>query len=310
MLRGTTRTFMIDPGRKRQNEAQAEKLIAFVREVRRGAREGEDRYLKALQALQRGMRQWPLPAPFAVDSVEELVPPPRSRGVATLLLKDTIEPLRAAIAYHRGRSDSLVVTMNDKEYELIEPSAYTPRGDVIAPLTSHVCNKLVRDVGALHYVMHDPGNQKRLAVERARYGRERTRLIQIEHWLWEQAEAFGGPVDRMPYAYRLMLLIIAWHPDAHEPPGAWTLCIRCGELLYRARRSFKTVPRCARCMKETPKQREWPTHALAPHDRGMWFLQCQYPNCDIAFTGPRQAKLCPEHTSSRLPPARRLSRAG
>jgi hypothetical protein len=302
---------MIDPLRKRQNEARAERLIAFLRGAMQGAWQGDDRYVQALRALQRGIdRNWAVPAPFDVDSFEELLPPQRARAVAIELVKDAIEPLRTAIAHYTTGDRSVVVQMNNKEYELTEPSRYTPRRALVAPLTAHTCFKLVQDALALHYLMHDPGKQKQLAIERERYGRERTRLIQIEHWLWEQAAEHGGLVDRMPYAHRLILLIAAWHPSAHEPPGAWTLCIRCGELLYRKKRSFKTFPRCPACMKETPKQREWPTHALAPHDRGTWFLRCQYPNCEMAFTGARHRKFCPEHTSSRLPPARRLSSHG
>jgi hypothetical protein len=308
MLPTTTRTFVIDPLRTRQNEARAERLIAFLREAMRGAWEGDPRYVEALRSLQRGIdRNWAVPAPFDVDSFEELLPPRRTRAVAIELVKDAIEPLRAAIA---TRNRPAVVRMNGKAYELIEPSGYTPRRALVAPLTAHTCFKLVQDALALHYLMHDPGRQKELAIERARYGRERTRLIQIEYCLWEQAAAFGGLADRMPYAHRLNLLIAAWHPSAHAPPGAWTICLRCGDLLYRTRRSFKTLPRCAACMKETPEQREWPAHALAPHDRGTWFLRCQYPSCEMAFTGPRHRKFCPEHTSSRLPPARRVPNGG
>lgn len=303
----TTRTFVIDPRRKRQNRARAEKLIAYLRAAEQGARAGDDRSVEALSAFQRGIdRNWPVPAPFDVDSLEELLPPRRAQAVATELVKQAIEPLRAAIAHHTARAGPLLVTMNDAEYELEQPTAYEPRRALFAPLTSHACHRLVQAASELHYLMHDPGRNKQLAVERGHYGRERTTLIQVEHSLWAQAADFGGLVDRMPYAHRLTLLFVAWHPSAHEPPGAWTLCIRCGELLYRNRRAFKTFPRCAVCMKETAKQREWPQHALAPHDRGTWFLRCQYPNCEMAFTGPRHRKFCPEHTSSRLAPARRL----
>lgn len=300
---------MIDPLRKRQDEARAKKLTTFVRLAMHGARQGDDRQVAALGAIARGIdKNWPVPDPFNASTAEELLPPPRSRAVATELVKDAIEPLQRAITGHARLRGPIIVVMNDMEYELAEPVAYTSQRSLIAPLTSHACHALVEEVAALHYVVHDPGARMELAIERARYGRERTHLIQLEHWLWEQAGRYGGVVDRIPYAHRLTLLLAAWHPSAHEPPGAWTLCVRCGELLYRKKRSFTSLPRCLVCMKETAQQREWPPHALAPHDQGTWFLQCQYPSCEMAFTGPRHRKLCPEHTSSRLPPSRRLSR--
>jgi hypothetical protein len=149
---------------------------------------------------------------------------------------------------------------------------------------------------------------KPLEVERAYYGRERTKLIKLEHWLWEQIGLHGALQNRIPYAFRQLLLVAAWHPAAHEPPtGAWTLCLRCGDLLHRKRRTFTTLPRCPRCMKATTAQREWPPHALAPHGPGTWLLRCQSPDCDQAFEGLRHRKLCPQHTSSRLAPATRRS---
>ena len=303
-----TRTFMIDPRRRKQNEARAEKLVGFARAATKGAIEGDDRAVEAYRALMRGVeKNWPAPAPFDVGSPEALLPPRPAQSLAIELAKDAIEPLRALVAHHTARGHPIVVKMNDKTYKLGRPGVYNPRRALIAPLTSHVCLKLVQDVFALHYAMHDPGPQEQLAVERARYGRERTRLIRLEHWLWEWVAAYDALADRMPYAHRVMLLIAAWHPSAHAPPGAWTLCIRCGDLLYRKQGTFTTWPRCTACMKETPRQREWPRHALAPHDRGTWFLRCQYPECEMVFTGPRHRKLCPEHTSSRLPPRRRLS---
>ncbi len=300
---------MIDPLRRRTNDARAERLKSFVRLAFAGVREGDERQVAALRSIQSGIdKNWPVPAPFNVDSVEELLPPPRAHGVAIALLKDALGPLGTAIVDHARRRGPTVVSMNNSEYELREPVAYSSQLALIAPLTSHVCLELVQEVSALHYVVHDPGTRAELGVERARYGRERTRLIEIEHSLWEQAARYGALVDRIPYAHRLYLLLAAWHPSAHAPPGAWTLCVRCGDLLYRKKRSFTSFPRCPACMKESAEQRQWPTHALAPHDRGTWFLQCQYPNCEMAFTGPRHRKLCPDHTSSRLPPSRRLAR--
>lgn len=128
--------------------------------------------------------------------------------------------------------------------------------------------------------------------------------------LWRWAWEYGAASDVIPYVNRPLLFVAAWHPAAHEPPGAWTLCLRCGDLLHRRKRTFSKLPRCAACMKETPSQRTWPAHALAPHGRSTWALRCQYPDCEMVFEGPRHRRLCDEHTSSRLPPSRRLKRIG
>jgi hypothetical protein len=60
----------------------------------------------------------------------------------------------------RARSGPVVATLNDKDYELSGPTAYSLRRALIAPLASHVCINLVRDALSLHYVIHDPGKQK------------------------------------------------------------------------------------------------------------------------------------------------------
>jgi hypothetical protein len=92
-----------------------------------------------------------------------------------------------------------------------------PRPMLLAPLASHVCPDVVEYVSDLTLLMLDPTENKPLAIERAHYARERTKLIQFECFLWDLAERFGGPTDRIPYAHRLLLYLFAWHPDAHEP---------------------------------------------------------------------------------------------
>src|SRR5207302_9822901 len=119
------------------------------------------------------------------------------------------------------------------------------------------------------------------------YASAQTALIEVEHWLWRQAWEHGAYSDLIPYPNRGLLLIVAWHPEAHKPPGAHTICIRCGELLFRQTRNSRQFPRCAACMKETPAQRSWPDHAVTPFGRATWLLGCQYPECDAVFEGPR-----------------------
>ena len=180
--------------------------------------------------------------------------------------------------------------------------------NMVAPLTWHVSLELLITLGELTILTNDPSAGAPLAIERARYASEQTELLRVEHSLWRLASEFGGPSDRIPYFYRVILLRLAWDPVAHEADtGAWTLCVRCAELLHR-KRSFKTLPRCPDCMKETGRQRRWPQHAVAPHRRGAWLLRCQYHDCETVYEGPRHRKYCEIHTSSRLAPGRRASR--
>jgi hypothetical protein len=299
---------VIDPGRKHQNDAHARAILRLHARATEAVGRGDERGWQALRELVRGaIENWEVPEAFAVESFDEFLPPPSSRQIGQLLVEQAFEPLRAVIQTSMAAGRPLAVTMNGREHTLEVPSVYDPR-KIIAPLSAHVAPALVKYVVALHQLMHDRDPRKLLDVERAYFGRERTKLVELEHSLWQQTALHGGLQSRIPYGFRQLLLLAAWHPAAHEPPtGAWTLCLRCGELLHRKRRAFSTLPRCPRCMKETPAQREWPPHALAPHGPGTWVLRCQYPECAQAFEGPRHRKLCPQHTTSALPRSRRRS---
>jgi hypothetical protein len=304
----STRTSVIDPGRKHQNDAHAQAILRLHARATDAVGRGDERGWRVLAELtRRQIENWEVPEAFAAASHDDLLPPPSSRQIGQLLVEQAFEPLRAVIQTWKAAGRPLAVTMNDSDYRLEVPSVYNPR-KIIAPLTAHAAAALVEDVLALHHLMHDPDPRRLLEAERAYYARERTKLIELEHRLWQQIALHGGLQERIPYAFRQLLFLAAWHPAAHEPPnGAWTLCLRCGEVLHRKRRAFSTLPRCPRCMKETRAQREWPAHAFAPHGPGTWALRCQYPECAQAFEGPRHRKLCPQHTTSALPRSRRRS---
>lgn len=300
---------MIDPGRKRQNDERLRQLIDLQRTAHKRWHGKDSRGLEVVRALVAGtVKNWPVPGAFEASSAEALLPPADSERAAAILIEQAIEPLREALADHALTNGPLVVRMNGNDYELSEPAPFDRRA-VFAPLTAHVCFKLLDDVASLEIAVHDPSENKPLGIEQAHYARERTKLLEVEHCLWTKAAERGAHSDRIPYASRVLLLLFAWHPSAHEPPGASTVCVRCGDLIYRARSTFSGLPRCPSCMKETAKQRDWPAHAIAPHGRASWLLRCQYPDCELVFEGPRHRKLCPDHTSSRLSPARRLTRS-
>lgn len=279
------------------------------------ARHDDPQAIAVRRSMMTAFAEHPVPEPFDIESYADLLPP-ASATIARVLLEHSIEPLNTSLTQWVAANGPAEVNVNNRDYELIAQDSNAARQDwptredwftLAAPLTRHACPELIGAVGDMLYLVFDPGKERLLDVEQAHYARERAKLIQIEHGLWQRAHEHGGPTDLIPYATRVLLLLFSWHPSAHEPPGAWTLCVRCGELIHRKKRSFATLPRCTTCMKETPQQRQWPAHAMAPHDKGRWFLSCQYPDCDQAFTGPRHRKLCPEHTSSKLPPGRRLT---
>lgn len=128
-------------------------------------------------------------------------------------------------------------------------------------------------------------------------------LMAAEHALWQAAGQNGGPSGVIPYAYRHAALSWWWRPELHAPNLPMTmLCIRCGSLIEQ-RRKRQAPPRCHDCSKESPQTRRWPGHAVAPHDRGRWWLRCH--RCQAAFTGRADALYCPLHRSARLTPTKR-----
>lgn len=136
-----------------------------------------------------------------------------------------------------------------------------------------------------------------------------TRLLAIEAELWKLASAYGGPSDRLPYAFRVRALGWFWTRQAHAPgAGGCGLCIRCGGLIppvATGRPRTKTEPRCPTCAKDRPAARAWPDRAIAPDGVGSWWLHCSVQSCDRWFSAKRNRLRCDEHDSSRLTVSKR-----
>jgi hypothetical protein len=293
---------VIDPRRQQQNDQIAAELLRFQDELGDRMRDGDVRAWELVDEIHRSAKRRGVLSPF-LRTVEEIFPSPAALEAAELLTAQSVEALREPLL-----SRAVAFTVNGKAYATGRPLGWLGGHNllnVIAPLTWHACLPLLIALGDLAILINDPSRGQPLSIERARYASQQTELIRVEHSLWELAAEHGGPTDRVPYAYRLVLLAMAWRPIAHQASGgAWTLCVRCGALLHRSR-SFSSLPRCGACMKETAKQREWPAHAIAPHSHGTWLLGCQYPGCESVFEGPRHRRRCDEHTSSKLSPKRR-----
>jgi hypothetical protein len=131
--------------------------------------------------------------------------------------------------------------------------------------------------------------------------------------------------DRIPYPFVYWALQHIRKPEAPDENkrkhnrnrnrrrtpyrGHASLCVRCGEpITYYVRRRAKAALRCPRCAREAPHLREWPSHAVMPHTRGMWVLKCQAPGCGSPFLGPRRKLRCDTHRSSQITPGRRAPR--
>jgi hypothetical protein len=131
-----------------------------------------------------------------------------------------------------------------------------------------------------------------------------SRLPALETVLWELAAANGGPMSRLPYAFRVWALSWFWTPEAHQHGlEAWAICIRCGELIPpvptgRPRRT--SPPRCSHCAKESPSTRAWPDHAIAPDGRSEWWFQCEVEHCGHLFVGHRNERRCDQHNPRRV----------
>lgn len=130
------------------------------------------------------------------------------------------------------------------------------------------------------------------------------RLFRLEDLLWGMSRKYGAPAGHLPFASRLRALRWWWEPDAGRVSRT-ALCVRCGWLVItRQRRSG--APFCSHC--EDDRRLEHP-RAIAPHERGTWWLLCAQDDCSHAFVGRLQARFCPEHQASRMTPSRRRTTA-
>jgi hypothetical protein len=154
-----------------------------------------------------------------------------------------------------------------------------------------------------------------------RYRRLVTEAIGVEHSLWQLAASETGNEGLgIPYAFRFFALGWLWHPHAHDGGFAFTLCIRCGALLYRnhppaahrrrasAARKLRPAPLCDHCADEPASARQWPDTAIAPAARGTWWIKCEHPQCQLIFEATRRSHYCPKHRSNRLCASRRRNR--
>jgi hypothetical protein len=128
-------------------------------------------------------------------------------------------------------------------------------------------------------------------------------LIAQEAGLWEIAAAYGGPSPTLPFAARVRALRWWWEPDSGRQP-AETICLRCGwEMVTRAMRSGP--PFCDHCRKDKTLQRK---NAIAPAERGTWWLRCSAAGCSSAFVGRPQARRCRRHRLAGIAPSKRPAR--
>lgn len=125
--------------------------------------------------------------------------------------------------------------------------------------------------------------------------------LELEGNLWRLAKEGGFP-DPPPYAVRYETARWLWSPAV----SGSAFCLRCGmELWFKRaeRREGARTLRCGPCSRGLPS--DWPAHALAPHDRGTWWIACQHQGCGNAFIGYAQARFCPKHRASLLTRTRR-----
>jgi hypothetical protein len=138
-------------------------------------------------------------------------------------------------------------------------------------------------------------------------------LARLEIELWGIA-AMAGHREPPPYTVRFYLARWFWHPSIS---GA-IFCLRCGHEVRFTRRTrthasgMGTHPAAARtgrcCACSRGRADDWPDHALDPHGRGTWLLQCTAPGCKGLFVGRRQARHCERHRLNRLSRSQRVRR--
>lgn len=118
-------------------------------------------------------------------------------------------------------------------------------------------------------------------------------LTEISLWSLARDGGFEGVV---PYTVRYEAARYLWSPQI----AGSAFCLRCGEPIhYRraAREGARSAPICATCIRGGSL--EWPVHAVAPEERGTWWLRCLAQGCAKVFVGRAQARRCPACRTSR-----------
>jgi hypothetical protein len=122
--------------------------------------------------------------------------------------------------------------------------------------------------------------------------------LEANLWFFAQME-ITMPV---PYLVRYAAAQWLWTPEI----AGTAFCLRCGsEIEYQraARNPELRQPRCRPCSRgHTPN---WPRHAIAPADKGRWWLRCQSQGCTRPFVARKQARRCPTCTTSALTASKR-----
>jgi hypothetical protein len=128
-------------------------------------------------------------------------------------------------------------------------------------------------------------------------------LIAQEAMLWDFAAARGGPSRTLPFATRVRALRWWWEPEPGRQP-AETICLRCGWVMVT--RAIRTGPPfCDHCVKDKTLERN---NAIAPAERGTWWLRCSAAGCSNAFVARPQARRCPPHRLAGIAPSKRPGR--
>lgn len=185
------------------------------------------------------------------------------------------------------------------------PASFTPELALTGlPMTLHCTRHVQPAVPILMAVAHGPDFGR---PSRGDALRILGAMIKYEAMLWQVAGNNGGPVGVIPWACRVALLEAFWKPESHERQVSTTVCPRCGEAFDRRYRAT-SPPLCRACAKESPAQRRWPDHAIAPASRGRWYLRCQAPNgCSAIIDGRRPARFCDRHALRKVSPRRRAA---
>jgi hypothetical protein len=119
--------------------------------------------------------------------------------------------------------------------------------------------------------------------------------------LWQVAGAANGGADTLPFATRIHALRRWWLPRPGDRQAP--LCARCGRT-EPAGASHHGAPFCSHCVKDPSLSR---AHAVAPAERGTWWIRCQVAGCRNVFVARAQARRCPRCRLAQTSPARRRS---
>jgi hypothetical protein len=127
-----------------------------------------------------------------------------------------------------------------------------------------------------------------------------SQLLSQEAKVWKIASEAGAAGRTLPFAARIRALRCWWTPDPGQYPKA-PLCARCGRF-EPAGATHHGAPFCDHCVKDPSLTR---THAIAPADRGTWWLHCQAAGCRNIFIGRSQARRCPRCRLAQTSPNQR-----